>query len=327
MKEKIKSFDFKNFVSKNTVPIVFVLMCSVFAIMSENFLRISNAITVLRQISMLCIMASGVIFVMLSGGIDLSVGSIASLSGVFWALALVNGLPEWVALMIALATGLIVGFLNGILVTSTKMNPMIATLGTGTILGGVAYLICNGGKPIYGLPETAKFLGQGYILKLPVPVWIMILCLVINAIILKKTYFGRAFYASGSNEEAARLSGINTSGIKTLAFSMSGLFAALAGCIMMSRVYSGQPAAGASYMMDVLTACIVGGVSIGGGIGSTINVLIGSLIVGVINNGLTIIRVSEYWQQILRGAILIFAVAIDAIQRSRGEKAKKSIKH
>jgi len=318
----------KSFVAKKAVPIVLVFMCSVFAFMSPNFLTVSNALTVLRQISMLCIMAAGVSLVMVCGQIDLSVASIASLCGVIAALIVVElDMPVGVAMWIAIAFGVGIGFLNGCLITYTRMNPMIGTLGTATILSGIAYIICKGGTPIYGLPESAKFIGQGFVGPIPVPILVMIVCLGINAFILAKTRIGRSMYAIGSNVEVARLSGINTNHIQILAYCGSGLFSALAGVILMSRVFSGQPNGAVNYEMNTLTACIVGGISIGGGSGNTASVLIGALIVGIINNGLTIVRVSEYWQMIARGSILVFAVAIDSIIRLRAEKSKKQIKH
>lgn len=318
----------KSFVAKRAVPLVLVLMCVVFAVISPNFLTVNNAMTVLRQISMMAIMACGVSFVMLCGHVDLSVASIASLSGVVCALVMVNlGMPDIVAYLAALAFGALVGLLNGCLITYTGMNPMIGTLGTAKALSGVAYIICNGGMPIYGLPESAKFIGQGYLGPIPFPVFIMILCLLVNAFILSRTRIGRSMYAVGSNKEVARLSGINTTRIQILSYCGSGLFSALTGIILMSRVYSGQPNGAVNYEMDTLTACIVGGIGIGGGTGNTLSILIGALIVGVINNGLTIIRVSEYWQMIARGGILVFAVAVDSIIRLNNEKSKKRIKH
>jgi len=313
--------------AKLAVPIVLLCMCSIFAFFSPNFMTLNNAMTVLRQISMLCIMASGVSLVMVCGQIDLSVASLASISGVISALAMVNfGLSPLMGLIIALIFGVIIGFLNGCLITFTRMNPMIGTLGTAMIISGFSYIICNGGTPIYGLPESAKTLGQGTLGPIPIPIIIMVVCLAINAFILSKTRLGRSMYAVGSNREVARLSGINTNKVQILAYCSSGFFSAFAGVILMSRVFSGQPNGAMNYEMNTLTACIVGGISIGGGKGNTSSIVIGALIVGIITNGLTIIRVSEYWQMISRGAILVFAVAIDSIIRIRAETAKNQIK-
>ncbi len=203
---------------------------------------------------------------------------------------------------------------------------MIATLGTATALGGFAYIICHGGMPIYGLPDSAKVVGQGSVGAVPIPVILMFICLIINWFILNRTHIGRSFYAVGSNEEAARLSGLNSGRIRRVSYVLSGLFTGLCGIVLGSRVSSGQPAAGKEFQMNALTACIVGGISAGGGEGTTLSVFIGALIVGVIDNGFTIIKVSEYWQQIARGAILVFAVAMDALQRTRTDKAKRTIK-
>lgn len=328
MKEKNIGQRISRFSKKYSVIVIFVILCLIFGIISSNFFSGSNFITVLRQISMLCIMCCGCSLVIIAGGIDLSCGSIASVSGVFWALAMVNfGLPQWIAILIALLAGTIFGLINGILITNTNMNPMIGTLGMATILQGAAYIICNGGTPIYGLPEDAKILGQGYFLGIPVPIYIMAICLLIHAFLLFKTRLGRAMIATGSNAEATRLSGINSKKIQMISYTLSGLFTAVGGVVLMSRVNSGQPKAGEEFQMNVITACVVGGVSLSGGEGNTLKLLFGCLIVGVINNGLTIVQVSEYWQMIARGAILIFAVAIDAISVMRTEKAKRSIKH
>lgn len=316
------------FSKEYSVIVIFVVLCLVFGLISKNFFSASNAITVLRQISMLCIMCCGCSLVIISGGIDLSCGSVASVSGVFWALVMVNfGAPQWMAVVVALVAGAFFGLINGLLITKTNMNPMIGTLGMSTILQGAAYLICNGGTPIYGLPEGAKLLGQGYWAGIPIPIYIMAICLLIHAFILFKTRLGRAMIATGSNAESTRLSGINSKKIQVIAYTLSGFFTAIGGVVLMSRVNSGQPKAGEEFQMNVITACVVGGISLAGGAGNTLKLLFGCLIVGVINNGLTIVQVSEYWQMIARGGILIFAVAIDAISMLRAEKAKRSIKH
>jgi len=311
-----------------TVIVIFATLCIIFGLLSPNFFTGNNAITVLRQISMLCIMCCGCSLAIIAGGIDLSCGSIASVSGVFWALSMYNyGLPQWVAILIALASGTLFGFINGLIITKTTMNPMIATLGTAMVLQGVAYLICNGGTPIYGLPADAKILGQGYLLNIPIPIYVMAFCLLIHAFLLYKTRLGRSMIAAGSNAEATRLSGINEQKVRLIAYTLSGLFTAIGGVILMSRVNSGQPKAGDEFTMNIITACVVGGVSLVGGEGNTLKLLFGCLIVGVINNGLTIVQVSEYWQMIARGGILIFAVAIDAISVMRAMKMKRTIKH
>ena len=328
MGEKTFGQKLSRFVKEYSVIVIFAVLCLIFGVLSKNFFSGSNFITVLRQISMLCIMCCGCSLVIISGGIDLSCGSVASVSGVFWALAMVNfGLPQWVAILVALAAGSLFGLINGILITRTNMNPMIGTLGMATILQGAAYLICNGGTPIYGLPEDAKILGQGYLLGIPIPIYIMALCLLVHAFLLFKTRLGRSMIATGSNAEATRLSGINSKTIQVISYTLSGLFTAIGGVVLMSRVNSGQPKAGEEFQMNVITACVVGGISLAGGEGNTLKLLFGCLIVGVINNGLTIVQVSEYWQMIARGGILIFAVAIDALAVLRAEKAKRSIKH
>ena len=193
---------------------------------------------------------------------------------------------------------------------------MIGTLATQMIFRGLGFIVCDGAS-VYHLPEEFKIFGQGYVGPIPVPVLIMVIILAIFAFILGRTYIGRYFYAVGSNAEATRLCGLNTQKIQILAYMLCGFLSAIGGIIMTSRVNSGQPKAGDGYEMDVLTACVVGGISINGGEGKIRHIVVGVLIIGILSNGLTIIGVSEYWQQVAKGLILAAAVAFDAVQKTR----------
>lgn len=305
----------KGTIQKYVIWIVFVLVVVGFSVISPNFRTIDNFITILRQISMLCIMAVGMSFVLLAGGIDLTVGSQMSLVGVCVALmATKASIPAGLSIVLGLVITLVVGFVNGIIVTKTFMPPLIATLAMQQIIQGIAYILCNG-TPVYDIPESFEWIAKSDIGIIPVAVIIMFVIVLAGAFILKKTYLGRYFYAVGSNEEATRLSGLNPNRIKIIVYSISGLLAGVAGIIMMSRVNSGQPKVGVGYEMDVLTACVVGGVSVSGGEGKISDVLVGSLIMGVLSNGLLIIGLNEYYQLVIKGLVLVVAVGVDCLQK------------
>lgn len=317
MIKKIKS---KDIMRESAVLIVLIILVIVFSSLAPNFRTFSNFITILRQISMLGVVSVGMMVVLLSGGIDLSVGAQLSIVGVVTALSVTTwGLPPALSVLIGLLLGGAIGLINGIVITKTKMPPMIATLAMQIMIRGFGFIIC-GGASVYGLPDSFKLFGQGYFGPIPVPVVIMAVTLLLCAFVLNRTYIGRYFYAVGSNEEATRLSGLNTKKIRVLSYTICGFLTAIAGIMMMSRVNSGQPKAGDGFEMDVLTACVVGGVSINGGEGKASHVLIGALIIGVLSNGLVIVGVSEYWQQVAKGMVLLFAVGFDSIQRYRKKK-------
>lgn len=325
--DRVKSYVKKNY-AKLTVPAILVITTVIFSVMSSNFYQISNIIALFRQISILCIICCGVTLVLISGGIDLCAGSIAVMSGVFWSMMEVAGYNQAACFLVAVVCGLLLGLGNGILISRTGINPMIATIGTSTIIQYLVWIIRDGGNPVMGMPDSAKFFGQGTVFGfLPIPVVIMIISVLINRFILNNTYFGRGLYATGSNEESARLSGLKTKNIQTLAYMASGIFAAVGGVVMMSRINMGQPAAGTEYQMNSITACVVGGVSMAGGEGSAISAFLGALLIGMIDNGLTICHVNEYTKLIIRGSILVLAVSIDSLQRKKAEKEKRAIKH
>jgi ribose transport system permease protein len=217
--------------------------------------------------------------------------------------------------------GIIIGLFNGVMVARFSVPALIATLAMQTIARGIAFILTQG-IPVYGLPEDVILLGQGYILSIPIPVIIMAIIFFVGWWILERTRFGRHIYAIGGNEEVARLSGINVPMTKVKIYALSGLFSGLSGIIMLSRINSGQPATSSGFEMDVITGAVLGGVSVAGGEGKIINVIAGVLIMGVLSNGMTLLNLDEYWQWVAKGAVLLFAVAFDNMQRKRSMKVK-----
>ena len=303
-------------IRKFGILIVLLLLMTFFAVTTTAFFTVTNLFNVARQVSMLGIVAVGMTFVMLTGGIDLSVGSLLSIVSVTGAWAMVKGGCNPVAaVFVCLAVSAGFGLLNGLIVTKINIPPLITTLATMTIIRGISYII-TGGLPIYGFPESFTVIGQGYLWIFPIPVIIMVIIFAIGSFILNYSYFGRYFYAVGGNEEASRLSGINVPGIKLLVYSLSGLAAGIAGVILLSRVNSGQPIAGSGFELDVVTAVVLGGVSISGGEGKLSGVITGVLIMGVLSNGLIILNIGEYYQLVTKGLVLLVAVGFDRMQQA-----------
>ena len=271
----------------------------------------------IRQVSMYGIASIGMTFVILLGGIDLATGSIITFVNIICAYFMVhNGMNMYVAILLSLVLATLIGALNGFMVSTVGMPALIATFATQTIFKGFAYIIC-GGTPINGFTVDFKIIGQGYVGPIPVPVIIMIICFALGSFILNKTYFGRYFYAVGGNEEAAKLSGIRVGRVKYLVYSLSGLFAGLAGIVMLSRTNSAQATAGDGYEFDVITCVVLGGVSVTGGYGKLSNVVAGVLIIGALTNGMVLMNVSSYVQLVVKGLVLAFAVGFDCIQKKR----------
>ena len=309
---KRKTFDLK----KYAVFLILVALVAVFSLLTPNFRTLSNMITILRQISMVGIISVGMTFVLITGGIDLSCGVMMGLIGVTSGVYMTSmGMPILLALLLGILICSAVGFVNGVAITYTKMPPLIATLGMMNVVFGLNYTLTNG-LPVTGLPDGMKVIGQGYIWGIiPVSVIIMVAILVIGAFILNKTYIGRYIYAVGSNDEAARLSGINVNAIRVMVYTLGGAMAGVAGILMMSRLNSGQPIAGRGYEMDVITACVVGGVSTTGGEGSIAGMVIGLLVIGVLTNGMAVLGLGEFYQYMVKGVVLIVAVGLDSLQR------------
>jgi ribose transport system permease protein len=305
------------------VYLVLLILVFFFATTSPAFLRPSNLLNIARQISMMGIAAVGMMFALLLGGIDLSIGSQITLVNIVTAWLMVKGgVHPGLAVIIALIMSSSIGFLNGYIISKIKVHAIIVTLSMMIIVEGVAYLI-SGGLPIFGFPRSFAVIGQGYLGPIPIPVIIMIAILLLGSFILNRTFFGRYFYALGGNEEASILSGIDVTKVKWLVYGLSGLFAGIAGIVMLSRTNSGQVLSGKGFEFEVLTACVLGGVSVSGGVGKISNVVGGLLIIGVLSNGLVLLNVSEFTQMVIRGSVLLLAVIFDSLQRNRSTVSLK----
>ncbi|WP_281365741.1 ABC transporter permease subunit [Paenibacillus alginolyticus] len=293
-----------------------VLIVVILSVVNGDFLTVGNIFNVLRQISINALIAFGMTFVILTGGIDLSVGSILALSSAFTAGLMASGMNTWLAVGIGLIGGLMMGAINGLLITKGKVAPFIATLATMTVFRGLT-LVYTQGRPITGFKEDFAMLGKGYFLQIPMPIIWMVIAFAVLYIILKHTTFGRRVYALGSNEEATWLSGINTSKVKILVYSISGLLAAISGIILTSRLNSAQPTAGGAFELDAIAAVVLGGTSLSGGRGWIVGTLIGAMIIGVLDNGLNLLNVSSFYQQVVKGVVILIAVLLD---RSKARK-------
>jgi len=313
-KEQIRGFQIR----KMGVLFALVVLIIFFSIMSGGrFITISNILTVARQVSLAIIVGVGLTFVMITANIDLAVGSYLALSGVFAAAILYYGTPWYVALLIIMIGMALVGVLVGVIVAKQRLNALITTLAMMGIARGVA-LAYTGGAPIYIKNDTFISLGTGYIGPIPTPVVIAAVILIVGQFILRKTKFGRYAYATGGNQEAAITSGINVDRIKIIVFLISGMLSGLAGSILAGRLFSGNPTAGQGFELDVISAVVIGGTSLFGGVGSMWGTLIGALTVGIIANGLTILGVGYFYQLIAKGVIIYIAILIDRQTQEAG---------
>ena len=295
--------------------IVFGIICLIISLITPQFLTVSNWTIIVTQVSINALLAFGVTFVIITGGIDLSLGSIVAVSGVTSAmLAHPDSYPVLIPISMGLLAGLLMGAFNGFIITKSKIAPFIVTLGTMTIGRGLA-LILSDGRPVSNLSDSFNYLGSGTVLGIPVLILIFILVFAICSIILSKTILGRHIYAVGGNEQAARASGINIERVKLSVYSISGLLAGLAGILLASRITTGQPNAGAGFELDAIAAVVIGGTSTSGGKGSMAGTLIGVLLIGVINNGLDLLNVTSYYQQVVMGIIIIGAVVLDSLHQ------------
>ncbi|MBD7936255.1 MULTISPECIES: ABC transporter permease subunit [Cytobacillus] len=289
-----------------------LLIIIILSVMSPSFTTADNILNVLRQVSINALIAFGMTFVILTGGIDLSVGSILALSSALTAGMLASGMDPILAVLLGLLAGALMGLVNGVIIAKGKVAPFIATLATMTIFRGLT-LVYTEGRPITGLSDAFSFqmIGKGYFLGVPFPVVTMLLAYLFLYFLLKKTTFGRGVYAIGGNEEAAKLSGLKVDRLKMGVYAISGLFAAVAGITLTSRLDSAQPTAGTSYELDAIAAVVLGGTSLSGGRGWIFGTLIGALIIGVLNNGLNLLNVSSFYQQVVKGGVILLAVLID----------------
>jgi ribose/xylose/arabinose/galactoside ABC-type transport system permease subunit len=296
---------------KYGVFVSFLLIFIVLSLVAPGFLTVQNLTTVLRQISINGILAIGITFVIITGGIDLSLGSTVALAGVVAALFAKQG--EGILLMSLLSgiiTGVLAGVVNGLVVTKGKVAPFIVTLGMMTILRGLALVVSNG-RPVSDLSDAFNFIGGGSFLGIPLPILIFLAVILVSYVLLERTVMGRYIYATGGNEKAAYASGVNTDKVKMFVYVICGAFAGLAGIVLASRINTGQPNAGISFELDAIAAVVIGGANLSGGIGKVTGPVLGVLIIGIINNGLDLLNVTSYYQQIIKGVIIIGAVLID----------------
>jgi len=288
-----------------------LILVTVLSFMSPYFLTIPNLLNVVRQVSIIAIVSFGMTMVILTGGIDLSVGSMLAFSGAIAAGMIVNsGLNIFLAIFIGLAAGTTLGLFNGIAVAKAKLPAFIVTLAMMTVARGFTLIYTNG-RPISGFNETFRFFGAGYLGRIPVPVLIMFILLIAIYILLKKTPLGRYIYAIGGNEKATKLSGINTDRIKIAVYALNGFLAAVSGIILTSRLNSAQPMAGEGYELDAIAAVVLGGTSLSGGSGGVVGTIVGALIIAVLNNGLNLLNVSSFYQLVAKGAVILLAVFLD----------------
>nr|WP_204770359.1 ribose ABC transporter permease [Leuconostoc rapi] len=291
-----------------------IVLVIITTIMNRNFLDPNNLLNLLRQVSINGLIAFGMTFVILTGGIDLSVGAILALTSALSAMMITSGVPTVIAMVIGIAIGGLLGGVNGLIITKGGAAPFIASLATMTIFRGATYVFTDG-NPITGKVMNDsfifQFIGRGYFFGIPVPVIIMLIAFFILFILLHKMTFGRKTYALGGNEKAAFVSGIKVNLTKTWIYVISGIMSSAAGMILISRLSSAQPDAGTGFEMDAIAAVVLGGTSLAGGRGRIFGTLIGALIIGTLNNGMNLIGISSFYQQIVKGIVIIIAVLLD----------------
>lgn len=286
------------------------------AIARPNFLTVGNLINLIRQISINGILAVGVTYVLLTGGVDLSLGSMVALTGVIAAMFAHPGqYPMIVPVFIGIAAGAAGGAINGLLVTRGRMAPFVVTLGMMTSARGLALLL-SGGRPVSNLTSGFTRIGSGDFAVIPTPTWILLAVAAASHIFLRNMRMGRHVYAVGGNENAARASGVGVNAVKMVCYTVCGAMAGLAGVVLASRITTGQPNAGIGYELDAIAAVVIGGTSLNGGVGGVSGTILGALLIGVINNGLDLLNVSSYYQQVIKGLIIVGAVWLDRSKKS-----------
>ncbi|RDK00006.1 ABC transporter permease [Paraburkholderia lacunae] len=293
-----------------------VLLCVLFAVLSSNFLTLGNLLNIVMQVSIIAILGFGMTYVLLLGDIDLSVGAVMALVGTIAAFAMQHGLHPALAVIVAMAAGLVLGLINGTLTSMLTIPSFIVTVATMGVFRGLAY-ITSAGVPISIDDDRFAALGNATFLGIAIPIWILGILLAVNHFLLSKTVFGRKAYLAGGNREAALYSGINVKRLRIVIFMISGLMASIGGVLMTSRLYSAQPNAGLGYELDAIAAAVLGGTSLSGGYGTIAGTLIGALIIGVINNGMNLLSVPYFYQLIVKGVVILVAVCIDVQTKKR----------
>jgi len=320
VRSKYNANNIKNILGNYGIIFVLIALVIIFSSLSPRFLMTDNIFNILRQVSIVGIISVGMTFVMITGGIDLSCGSIAGAACVGAAILMTEyNMNPVLACVLMCILGVVIGIANAYFISYLSVPPFIATLGMMTSVRGIAYIV-TGGLPVFGFNRAFTVLGQGYIGVIPIPVIIMAIVFVIGYIFLSQTRVGRHIYGVGGNEEVARLSGVNVKKVKLLVYSVSGFMSALAGVVLLARINSGQPNAGTGYEMDVITGVVLGGVSMSGGQGRIGMVIIGVMIMGILTNGMTMLSINEYIQQFVKGLVLIGAVAFDNFIKSQRAK-------
>jgi ribose transport system permease protein len=286
------------------------------SIASPYFLTANNLASVARQTAVFNTMALGMTIVIISGGIDLSVGSILGLSGLIGAMALERGYPIALSVLIGIAVGMLCGFANGLMVTRLRIPPFVVTLGTLGIFRGLALIFSNG-LPVHRIPPGFSFLGEGNLAGVPFVVWMLVICAVAVHVVLEHTRLGRYAFAIGSNKIASIYAGIPVNFHVTAVYAIGGALTGLAGMIEASRLMTGQPTAGQGYELQAIAAVVIGGGSLNGGEGSVVGTLIGAFIMGLLSNGADLLNISNYWQQVIIGSVIILAVTLDEVRKRR----------
>lgn len=314
-----KRLNGKDLFNKYGILMVFLILFVLLTIITNTFFTSRNLINVLKQVSINGIISVGMMCVLLTGGIDLSVGSIVALSGIVaTTFAHPGEYPVIVPVILGILAGAACGVVNGTLVAFLNLPAFIATLGMLSVASGVA-LVLSKGRPISNLSDQFRYIGGGTILGLPILIYILAAVFLIGYLILSWTKFGRYLYAIGGNEEAAKASGLSVARIKLFVYMISGICAGLAGTVLASRINAGQPNSGEGYELDAIAAVVIGGTSLNGGIGKVSGTILGVLIVGVINNGMDLLNISSYYQKIVKGSIIVLAVLLDRITKNKNK--------
>ena len=307
-------FDFAKWWDRVGILLILAALVIFMSIVAPNFNRVDNLLNILRAISINAILAAGMTFVILTAGIDLSVGSTVAVAGVVAVLAAISGIPAPLAVLVGMGTGALCGLVSGALTAYLALAPFIVTLGMMTLLRGLAYTLTEG-RPIVSSDLSFKVLGSGYWFGIPIPVYVMAVVYLVAWFLLERTSYGRHVYAVGGNPKAARLAGVKVERIVASVYVIAGICAGIAGIIFAARVISAQPTAGEGYELDAIAAVVLGGTSLAGGRGRIIGTLIGSAILGVLTTGLILLNVPFFTQLLVKGAVIIFAVAIDSLKQ------------
>ncbi|MEF9973971.1 MAG: ABC transporter permease [Clostridia bacterium] len=299
-----------------------IILVVVFSLTSQNFLTSKNLMNITRQVSVNALIAIGMTFVIITGGIDLSVGSVVAFSGIIASSAMVDfHLPVYVAVIIGILIGSMTGLVNGVLITYLNMPAFITTMGTMTILRGLGYIYTQG-YPIYNLPKAFRQIGQGYLGTLPIPTIVLMVVALIAYVLLRRTVFGRHIYAIGGNAEAAKLMGIHVKSVNLMVYVICGTICGIAAVVQTSRLGSGLPTVGAGYELDAIASVVIGGAAMAGGSGTIIGTILGAVILGILSNGLSLLEVDSYVMQVISGMVVIIAVLIDELRKITSNRSQ-----